>query len=169
MEDWGAFRYILPALGGFFAVYFLNRSASKHLDENECYSGFLVNLVMLGGTIMFIIVAWVLFFANQPDDGLNDEAWLKPAYICVVLIFLFFTPDTYMRRISWDEEQLTIKRFLRPTKVVKWNDIDGLKYYAFFQYWRLGFKDGTGVMFYDLMKNSQKLIGECNVRAIHKK
>ena len=107
---------------------------------------------------MFAALTWGLFVHNPPDDGLNDDAWLKPFFICTVFVFMWFTPDTYCRRVTWDDEGLIIKRFLRPEKHVIWSDVSGLEYKPFAQYWRLGFKDGTGFMFYDMMKGSKEFI-----------
>ena len=160
MEDWGIFRYILPALGGGFGVFFLIQLAQKPTDKKECFARWPVNFIMILGTLMFLALTWGVFFDNPPDDGLNDEAWLKPTFIIVDLIFLWFTPDTYFRRISWNDEGLTLKRFLRSERFVKWTDVSNLEYKEFFQYWRIGFKDGSGFIFYDMMRGSKELIEE---------
>lgn len=163
MEDWGIFRYALPALGGGLVVYFLIYFAQKP-TEKKCYAAWPVNLIMVGGTLMFAIVTWTIFFNNPPDDGLNDDLWLKPAFIIIVLIFLWMTPDTYFRRVFWNDQGVTIKRFLRSTKFVEWENITELTYKPFAQYWRLGFKDTSGFMFYDMMKGSKEFIQACQMQ-----
>ena len=99
MEGWGMFRYLLPALGGGFGVYFLDYEAGKAPNRNSCNFGWGSLTILFGGAILFSFLTITLFTDNPPDDGLNDEAWLIPTFIILSMVFIGYSLRGRLTRI----------------------------------------------------------------------
>ena len=166
MEEWWSLRYLLPAIAGGLGVFILIVTAQSTKNNNKCDFGIAPLSILLLGTIIFTYGAYALFFENQPNDGLNDDVWLKPFFIMASIIFIGFTLDSWKRQILWSNEGLKVKRFLRPDLFISWNEVEDLNYNDWTQWWKLKFTDGRSVIFYDMMRGSKHLIHECNHRII---
>ena len=95
MEEWGSLRYLLPAIAGGLGVFILIVTAQSTKNNNKCDFGIAPLSILLLGTIIFTYGAYALFFDNQPNDGLNDDVWLKPFFIMASIIFIGFTLDSW--------------------------------------------------------------------------
>lgn len=164
MDEWGNLRYLLPAIGGGLGVFLLIIQAQSAKNTNKCDFGIAPLLLLLLGTVMFTYGAYALFFDNPPNDGLNDDAWLKPVYILVSIIFIGYTLDCWKRTILWSDEGMEIKRLLRPNLFKSWSEVESFTYNDWTQWWKLKFIDGQSVVFYDMMRGSKHLIDECSRR-----
>ena len=169
MEGWGNLRYILPALGGGLGVYLLVAEANKAPNNNSCYFGFGVLSILISGAIMFSLISVSLFTNNPPNDGLNDEVWLKPFFIIASIIFLGYSFDCWKRKIFWSEKGLIIQRFLRPELFIQWKDIEKLRYSNWAQWWKITSQNGQKVIFYDMMRGSKHLITEISKKATNQR
>ena len=166
MEDWGMFRYLLPALGGGFGVYFLITQAGKAPNRNSCNFGWGPLLLLFVGAAVLLFAVYSVALDNPPNDGLNDEAWLLPTLIIINPFMIGFSLDSWRRKITWTDKGMTVSRFLRKEITVAWSEVQSLKYNGWAQWWRLRFTNGKSIVFYDMMKGSKYLIEECRKRNI---
>jgi len=157
---------LFPALGGGLGVILLIGWAQRAPDTKSCSFG-LIPLTILGlGSVLCTFIAFTLFYHNDPNDNFNDEIWLKPAFIIGGIIFSAFFLDSLKRKIIWNDAGLTAKRLFGKDIRIDWENTLKLEYSNWAQWWKLNFKDGNSIVFYDMMRGSNHLIKECEIRGI---
>jgi len=109
---------------------------------------------------MFSLLTINLYINNAPNDGFNDEAWLKPCFILLSMVFAVYSLDSWKRKIIWTDKGLSIQRFLRANVFIPWAEVKNLNYNDWSQWWKLSFENGKYVVFYDMMRGSKHLVSE---------
>lgn len=157
--NWESMRSVIVLIVTIILVsgtYWLVNRNSK--NETRCKLGPLVLALYWLGAVMMIVAAASVFFANTPDDGLNDELWLGPALTLIATTILFFAIDGPFRVISWDDDHIEVKRLFRTPLHKPWSELTGISENNLMQYSRLEFADGTRVAFSEIMRGSHALM-----------
>jgi len=162
MEDWGIFRYIIPMLAGgvgtLLVIWLVNRSSE---DSSRCKTGAFVQFIYFIGIVMGCMGLWLTLVPNDPSDRLNDEVWLPWAMVVMIAVFSWVFLDSLFREITWDNNQIVFKKLGSPQRWASWDDLTSIRYKPIAQYWRIGFKDGSGFAFSEIMSDSKTLLEAC--------
>ncbi len=170
MENWGLWRSLIPVLAGAVGTLFLIWLANRTKDDaTVCKTGLIVLVIYLLGAVMGLVGIYHVLAQNQPGDGLNDEAWLPAALIMMAIVFSLAFLDSLRRKITWNNRGIIVQRLFRKTRKIDWIDISDLRYKPLVQYWRIGFDDGSGAAFSEVMSGSKALLNAFEKQGIIEK
>lgn len=155
-SDWLRLAFIALLGGGVAGLIGFLRGLDVRAGATICEAGILLIGLFGVSSLLFGGLTFLTLF-NVPSDPESNPWWVLPGLAVFALASFWLLADALQRKVSWDDNRLTLKRLTSNNLEYTWSDVSELKYNWFFQYHVLKFKDGTGFMLMEQMKGFQVL------------
>lgn len=152
--------FLLPAIAGALGVaavtWLVNRpNAKRRRSEMRFGPGMMTLLAIASVFFLGLGIGMVLGIVPGRD---TEKLWVRMIFLGFGTLSLFSFLDGLTRRLRWDKQGVEFQRFLNAPARRDWDDLTGLTYHSFGQFWRVQFKDGSGFGFSETMSGAHAFL-----------